>query len=373
MKFLILTHVIHKRHDSQWFAYAPYVREMNAWLKYVDEVEIVAPCDKEQPTHIDMAYQHGAIKFTRIPEIAFVSFKRAIFSMLLIPKISIKIFKACLRADHIHLRCPGNIGLLGCLVQIFFPHKTKTAKYAGNWDPKAKQPLSYRFQKWLLSHTFLTKNMQVLVYGHWENQSKNIKPFFTATFKDEEKQVPIKRHYHAVLHFVFIGSLVAGKRPLFAVKVVEALSKQGRKVRLDIYGDGILKNDLEQYIIDKHLESIVKWHGNQQKVLIKAVLKTAHFLILPSKSEGWPKAIAEAMFFGAIPIAAPISCVPDMLDYGKRGILITAELDHAIHTINTHLDDEATLQKMSEAASKWSQHYTLDVFETEISKLLQHS
>src|SRR5690606_34200508 len=48
----------------------------------------------------------------------------------------------------------------------------------------------------------------------------------------------------------------------------------------------------------------------------------SHFLILASKSEGWPKAVAEAMFFGCILIVTPVSCVPWMLNYGSRGILI---------------------------------------------------
>lgn len=76
--------------------------------------------------------------------------------------------------------------MLGCLVQIFFPKKIKTAKYAGNWDPEAKQPLSYRIQRWVLSNTFLTRNIQVLVYGEWKQQTKNIKPFFTATYSKSE-------------------------------------------------------------------------------------------------------------------------------------------------------------------------------------------
>src|SRR5690606_25435867 len=129
-------------------------------------------------------------------------------SLFKLPVILFKIFKACQKTDHIHLRCPGNIGLLGCLVQIFFPKTPKTAKYAGNWDPKAKQPLSYKLQKWLLNNTFLTRNMQVLVYGNWENQTKNIKPFFTATYTDSEIEKPLERDYSGHLQCVFVGSLV---------------------------------------------------------------------------------------------------------------------------------------------------------------------
>ncbi|WNH09647.1 glycosyltransferase [Thalassobellus suaedae] len=287
MKFLIISHALHKTEDAAIFSYAPYVREMNIWLKYVDAVEVVAPVVSDLISKIDMAYQHNHLDLIPIPAIQFTSVTKTINTFLKLPIIFVKIFKACKKADHIHLRCPGNIGLIGCLVQIFFPKKTKTAKYAGNWDPNAKQPLSYKFQKWLLSNTFLTKNMQVLVYGDWEHQTKNIKPFFTTTYSHSEIEQPPKRDFLSSLKFVFIGSLVSGKRPLLAIQMIEALHHQGRKVRLDIYGDGILKEDLQHYITINKLENIVKLHGNQSKALIKEILKAAHFTILLSKSEGY--------------------------------------------------------------------------------------
>jgi hypothetical protein len=48
------------------------------------------------------------------------------------------IFVAKKNADHIHLRCPGNIGLLG-FINIFSFKKAKP-QICWNWDPKAKQP-----------------------------------------------------------------------------------------------------------------------------------------------------------------------------------------------------------------------------------------
>jgi len=370
MKFLIITHVQHIKEAQEYYGYSPYVHEMNLWLKYVEEVEVVAPITNSNITAINTAYQHKNINFNQIPSIAFVSLRKAFLSIISIPLIVFKIFKACKKTDHIHLRCPGNIGLLGCVIQIFFPKKQKTAKYAGNWDPIAKQPLSYRLQKWILSNTFLTRNMQVLVYGDWKNQSKNIKPFFTATYYNSEIQQHVERDYSSHLKFVFAGSLVEGKRPLFAIKIIQALYKKGLKVSLDVYGDGVLKESLNEYIKDNRLGTMITLHGNKSKEVIKETLKTAHFSILPSKSEGWPKAIAEAMFFGVIPIATKVSCVPFMLDYGKRGILVEPSLDEALNEINIHLKDENQLRLMSKRALNWSQNYTLDVFETEISKLL---
>lgn len=373
MNFAIITHVPHKKLQSQFLAYAPYVREMNLWLKHVDEVEVVAPFDNSAVSKIDMAYQHTNLVFSEVPSIEFTSLKCAFQSFIKLPIIFLRIFKACKKADHIHLRCPGNMGLLGCIVQIFFPKKLKTAKYAGNWDPKAKQPLSYKLQKWLLSNTFLTKNMQVLVYGEWYNQTKNIKPFFTASFSNSNIETPLERDYSKEITFIFVGSLVAGKRPLETIQVIEGLQNAGKNVRLDMYGDGILKADLQEYISKKQLQNFIKIHGNQDSNVIKKALKSAHFLMLLSKSEGWPKAVAEAMFFGTIPIATSVSCVSNMLQQGERGILVNADVNQIVQSINSWLQKEEALKTMSRLASQWSQKYTLEVFEADIYKLLKQA
>ena len=371
MNFLIISHAQHKTENQQVFSYAPYVREMNVWLKYVDRVTVIAPKIDGEINNIEISYQHQNLCLKTIPSIQFTSVKHILLSLLNLPIIFFKIFIACYNADHIHLRCPGNIGLIGCVAQVFFPKKTKTAKYAGNWDPNAKQPLSYRFQKWLLSNTFLTKNMQVLVYGTWKDQSKNIKPFFTATYKISEIETIPKREYTTKLKFVFVGSLVVGKRPLLAIKIIEALKEKGYNVSLELFGDGVLKEELIQYVVANKLKDSITIHGNQTKAVVKAALKTSHFSILPSKSEGWPKAIAEAMFFGCIPVVTKISCVPFMLDEGKRGILIAPILKDATQSIIEMLENKERLSLMSETALQWSQHYTLDLFESEIVKLLK--
>ena len=371
MKFLIISHVEHKLIGNRISAYAPYVREMNIWFKHVDEVTVLAPLGTEQISAIDLEYKHQNLSFNAIPSIQFTGFKHALKSIIKIPRIFIVIFSACRKTDHIHLRCPGNIGLIGCLVQVFFPKKMKTAKYAGNWDPNATQPLSYKFQKWMLSNTFLTRNMTALVYGDWKNQTKNVKSFFTATYRDADRQVPTLRSYTGALKFVYVGSLVEGKRPLLAIQIVTKLKNKGFDVMLDLFGDGVLKSNLQNYISKNNLNSFIKLKGNQEKEVVKAALKEADFLILLSKSEGWPKAIAEGMFFGVVPIATSVSCIPNMLGYGSRGIIVDPDIDNAVETIQGFLNNTERLKLISVEASKWSQSYTLDVFENELIKLLK--
>ncbi|MBP4137843.1 glycosyltransferase [Flavobacterium sp. P7388] len=371
MKFAIITHVNHIQNQMKFFGYAPYMREMNIWLKYVDELIVVAPLKDNNPSVIDHFYQHHIIDFRKVPDFNVTSLKNIFFSVFKLPIIFWQIFKAMKNANHIHLRCPGNIGLIGCVVQIFFPHKMKTAKYAGNWDPGSKQPWTYKLQKYILSNTFLTRNMQVLVYGEWENQTSNIKPFFTATYSENEKKVVIKENFKTKIQFVFVGSLVSGKNPMYAIQLIEKLKNKGKNVVLNVYGNGTESTVLEEYIKTHQLENTIFLHGNQNQEIVKTAYQKSHFVLLPSKSEGWPKAIAEGMFWGCVPIATKVSCVPYMLDFGNRGILLEMNLDKDVLQLEKIVEDEKIFMIMSQLAKDWSQIYTTDVFETEIKKLLE--
>jgi hypothetical protein len=168
MRFTIFTQVEHFVADNVYFAYAPYVREMNVWLNYVDELLIIVPLDFKIRTAIHTSYKHHNIKLIPIPKMDLLRFKSNFKAIMHSPKLSWKILKVLRASDHIHLRCPGTIGLLTCLIQVLFPKKSKTAKYARNWDPKSKQPLSYQTQKWILTTANLTKNIKTLVNEGWK-------------------------------------------------------------------------------------------------------------------------------------------------------------------------------------------------------------
>jgi glycosyltransferase involved in cell wall biosynthesis len=370
MTFVIITHVPHLMEGNRYFAYAPYVNEMNIWSKQVTEVIVVAPLIKMEKTAVDSAYQSPQIKFVAIDTFNVLSASGLLKAILKIPKISWQIYKAMRSADHIHLRCPGNIGLLGCMVQIAFPSKTKTAKYAGNWDPKSIQPWTYKLQQWILSNTFLTRNMEVLVYGEWEGSTKNIKPFFTATYTEADKVTIANRNLKDSIHFVFVGALVAGKNPLYAIQLIERLAQRGHQVRLTLFGEGIQRQSLEQYCRGNELEDWVMLKGNQTKDSVKKAYQDSHFVILPSQSEGWPKVIAEGMFWGCVALATKVSCVPFMLDDGKRGILLEMDLEKDVLQLESVLDNQILFDTMQKKGAEWSRKYTVDIFEEEVKKLL---
>ncbi|UYW00501.1 glycosyltransferase [Flavobacterium agricola] len=379
MKFTIFSHVNHVKKQNKIYGYAPYIREMNLWIKNLDSVEVVANLSNRDCTAIDLAYEHKNISFTSLPAFNLLSFKSKVKFLAQFPGMLYTIYKAMKAADHIHLRCPGNVGLLACFVQIFFPNKPKTAKYAGNWDPNANQPFSYKLQKWILNNTFLTKNMQVLVYGNWPNTSQNIIPFFTATYTEQDAVLALNKPAKKIetdstsIKFLFVGTLSSGKRPLYALQLFHKLLQKKSNLELHFYGEGSERNVLEQYITKNHLQNNVYLHGNQQKEVVEKAYQESHFLILASKSEGWPKVVAEAMFWGCIPLTTSVSCVHQMIGNGERGVLLHLDLDSDYKQVADLLTDSVRYAEMSKKAKIWSTQYTLDKFDDEIQKLLSKS
>ena len=370
MIFGIITHAVHKIKDGQIYAYEPYVREMNLWGKYVDKILIVAPVSVDEIRSIDSNYENSDIKLIAIPNFDITSFKNIIRSILVIPIVCNTIYTVMKEANHIHLRCPGNVGLLGCLVQIFFPSKIKTAKYAGNWDPKSKQPYTYKLQKWILGNTFLSKNIKVLVYGNWPKQSKNIFPFFTASYqKNEIEEIP-KKDFNSKINLLFVGAFSRGKQPLLSVKAAHKLIKRGHNISLDMYGNGSEFIKIEKYINDNVLYKDIKLHGNQSKEIVKQAFQKSHFLVFISKSEGWPKVVAESMFWSCLVVSTKVSCVPFMLDDGNRGCLINDNIDDIVKKIEQYIYDKKIYFQQVNTAKKWSQQFTLDSFQEAIKKLI---
>jgi glycosyltransferase involved in cell wall biosynthesis len=93
-------------------------------------------------------------------------------------------------------------------------------------------------------------------------------------------------------------------------------------------------------------------------------------VVLPSESEGWPKVIAEGMFWGCLPIATRVSCLPNMLDNGNRGLLLDMNFDKDVHQILTLLENLEAYADKVQKSILWSRKYTLDLFENEIKALI---
>jgi glycosyltransferase involved in cell wall biosynthesis len=374
MKFLIVTHAPHKENNGDVFSYGPYVREMNIWTAMVDEVKVLAPGIPYSNDPIDEKLIHGkAFSFLPVPSFDTLTWRGKLKSLFVVPYIFYSCAKAMAWADHIHIRSPGNMGLIGLMVQIFFPFKKKTVKYAGNWEDYAGEHRSYKLQKYLARNTFLTRNTSVLIYGQWKNFTQNCLSFFTASYTENDFKVAPKKKSMAdpILKFVFAGTLDERKRPDISIEVMKLLRASGiSNIELNILGTGAFLERCEKLISEYGLNDTVFLRGNVSAQNIKHYYNDAHFLVFLSRMEGWPKVVAESMSWGCVPITTAISCVPWMLGDQTRGRIVTQDAESVAEEVKKIVRGEIDFDSLSSNAIHWSRQYTLEKFGTEISKLI---
>ncbi len=122
---------------------------------------------------------------------------------------------------------------------------------------------------------------------------------------------------------------------------------------LSIIGDGSYKDQLHQRIAILGLTDRIRFHGwcNQKQLL--PILAQAHIFVNPSRHEGMPNAVLEAMACGLPVIATRIAGNEDLVKDGKNGFLVAPEnvieLQKALRTLLTNKQLRQTMGMTSRA------------------------
>jgi glycosyltransferase involved in cell wall biosynthesis len=102
------------------------------------------------------------------------------------------------------------------------------------------------------------------------------------------------------LKIIFVGSLVNVKRPWLFLEFIKLIYETGIDCRGEMYGDGILKDEIKGIIEDKYSAYSIVLHPSHSA--IQDIYKTADCLAMVSQHEGTPNVILEAMASG-VPVA----------------------------------------------------------------------
>lgn len=113
-----------------------------------------------------------------------------------------------------------------------------------------------------------------------------------------------------------IGSLAQlYKAPDVLIDAVASLVKEGMQLRLMIVGDGRYRSELEQRAKARGVCSRVVFRGQLPSGdAVRAELDGADLFVLPSRTEGLPRAMIEAMARGLPCIGSTVGGIPELLD-----------------------------------------------------------
>ena len=164
--------------------------------------------------------------------------------------------------------------------------------------------------------------------------SKEIKDSIKTVYKLPEQKIPVvlngidltrcqpKSGYSRaeVFKIIQIGRFCDVKNHELVLRSFAVFVKKHPDARLQLVGDGELRPAMMHLAKELQIENVVEFVGLQNDVF--PWLHSADLFLLPSKYEGTPMSIVEAMGTGLPIIATSVGGIPDMLENGNDAILI---------------------------------------------------
>ena len=161
-RLVVVGHVDHHRYDGRYHAYAAYAREIEIWADLFPEVVIAAPCLDTEPSGDTAPIDRDNVTMYPLTGLPGGSVGARLLAILQLPMLFWKLARVMRRADAVHVRLPGNVGLVGTLVAPLVC-RNLVAKYTGQWNGFPGEANSWKFQRWLLRSRWWTG--VVKVYG----------------------------------------------------------------------------------------------------------------------------------------------------------------------------------------------------------------
>jgi glycosyltransferase involved in cell wall biosynthesis len=119
----------------------------------------------------------------------------------------------------------------------------------------------------------------------------------------------------------YVGRLSEEKGIRYLIDAIAMQNRSELLSKLLIIGEGSQRKELESLVKKANIEDNVIFAGFQSD--IEKWLPAMDVFVLPSLTEGTPMSLLEAMAYGIPVVASAVGGVPQVIDSGKNGILIS--------------------------------------------------
>lgn len=199
--------------------------------------------------------------------------------------------------------------------------------------------------------------------------SQEIRSSIVALYGIPEEQIPIvangidlhrclqKTDYalHYPPRLLHVGRFYPQKNHEIMLEALKLLKVRGLSPKLICYGDGPRFKEIKALTKEMGLDGQVDFPGLCDNVYPR--LAHGDVFLMPSKWEGVPMAVIEAMATGLPVIASKVGGLPNLVEDGVDGILIEPTPENLAQSIADLLGDEAKRQSLGQAAYKSSQRF----------------
>ena len=150
---------------------------------------------------------------------------------------------------------------------------------------------------------------------------------------------------------LFVGRMAQVKGVPLLLNAVARLSKSHPKTHLTLIGDGPDRAALEEQAETLGIIDHVSFEGYQSQAAVSEALSASDIFVLPSFAEGVPVVLMEAMAAKRAVLTTRIAGIPELIEDGQSGVLVTPGDQNALtQSLATLLDDPALRDRLGAKA-----------------------
>ncbi|MFP7569256.1 glycosyltransferase family 4 protein [Marivita sp. S2033] len=122
---------------------------------------------------------------------------------------------------------------------------------------------------------------------------------------------------------LFVGRLAAVKGVPILIEAIDRLAEKHPDLTLDLIGDGPDRADLEADVTQRGLQDRIVFRGYKSQSEVADALAQTDVFVLPSFAEGVPVVLMEAMAAQVPVVTTRIAGVPELVEDGVNGRLVS--------------------------------------------------
>lgn len=378
MKLVVISHKLCWRAPSSPLGYVTdggFPIQMAALSELFDETAIVVPVASTPAPDGTIPLAGYKLHISPLSAPMGTGIKRRFFFFFWLLRNSPTILKRILEADAVHTPIPGDIGTIGMLIA-FFLRKPLFVRHCGNWENQ--RTTAEKFWRWFMERFAGGRNVFLATGGAITPPSAknaNIKWIFSTSLTKTEiatNASPRKSVSPDSLCLIAVGRLEEGKNLHLLIESLPYIQKAFPRAQLKILGDGSEMGKLTKLAATLGITQSVCFYGRVEHSAVLDLLHAADIFCFPTNSEGFPKAVLEALVCGLPVITTHVSALPLLIEGNQCGIVLRELTSRTIaDAVCKIVQDQQAYCEMSLRAVETAKAYSLENWRDTLGSVLK--
>ena len=377
MRLAVISHKVCWPSDESPTGYATdggFPMQIGAISELFDETEIVVPISQEKRRDglIPLVGSNASVRALAVPQ--GNGFARKILFLSWLLTNSRSIWKSIKQADAVHTPIPGDVGTIGLLIALI-QRKPLFVRHCGNW--LVQRTAAERFWRWMMEAFAGGRNVMFATGGSDSppsTKNPNVSWVFSTSLRQAElvRTQPRELPKDGAIRLIIACRQEDRKGTDIVIRSMRSIAEMFPNVVLDVVGGGSRLEELRSLARSIELGDMVEFHGHVSQKKVIDLLCNAHLFCFPtSASEGFPKAVLEALACALPVITTKVSVLPMLVGNGCGLLLEDPTPESMAEAVKRVCSDPVLYRTMSLNALETARGYSLERWRDQIGGALR--